>query len=211
MKTKIFLLVIVTVLLVPITKAQFINNGTFFRGTLYWNCSAETGTEVFYGGTNLLNTVSEVDASAGLCQAMSSLTIGNAYYVSFDASRRTGTATSPSITNVDIAVSGTTFSSTVTRTNTTFGWINSGFIFVATSTVHTVSFSAGSGLTGSSGMIIDNISVVSSPLLIKLLTFEGQLENNQVSFNWATASEKNNSYLKLKEVKMEHYLQVLEK
>ncbi|PBQ32578.1 hypothetical protein CNR22_12615 [Sphingobacteriaceae bacterium] len=198
MKTKLFFLVILSAFLTTITKAQMINNGTFFWGTLYWNCSAETGTEVFYGGSNLFNTVSEVDASAGLCQSMSSLTIGDAYYVTFDASRRTtAVAGSPSVTNVDVVVSGGTFSSTVTRTNTSFGWVSSGFVFVATSTLHTISFSPGSGLTINSGMIIDNISITASPLSIKLLTFEGQLQDNQVVFNWATASEKNNSFFEI--------------
>ena len=198
MKTKLFFLVIISVLLTTVTKAQFINNGTFFWGTLYWNCSAETGGEIFYGGSNLFNTVSEVDASAGLCQTTSTLTIGNAYYVTFDASRRTTSVSpSPSITNVDIVVSGGTFSSTVTRTNTAFGWTSSGFMFVATSTLHTISFSAGSGLTGNSGMIIDNVSITSSPLPIKLLSFDGQLQDKQVVFNWTTASEKNNSFFEI--------------
>lgn len=197
MKTKLFFLAIVSVLLTTVTKAQMLSNGTFFWGSLNWNCSAETGGELGYGGLNVLNTVAEVDASAGLCQTMSSLTIGNSYYVTFDASRRTGISPSPTVTNVDIIISGGTFSSTVTRTNTTFGWISSGFLFVATNTVHTINFAAGSGLNINSGMIIDNISVTSSPLPIKLLSFDGQLQDKQVVFNWATASEKNNRYFEI--------------
>lgn len=174
--------------------AQILLNGDFSSGTSNWGCGVEVNSESTYGGSSS-NPVVEVDAGAGLCQTMSSLTIGNSYLVSFSSSRRTGGCPSPSSTNINVSVSGGVLSTTITRTNTTFGFSSDYFLFIANSTTHTVTFSAGSGFGGSTcGMIMDNFVVTFSPLPVELLNFNANYTANGMEFSWSTASEKNNAY-----------------
>lgn len=190
-----FLLLSILVFILPNSGfSQILSNGDFSSGTSGWGCGVEVNTESTYGGSSS-NPVVEVDAGAGLCQTMTGLTIGNAYLVSFSSSRRTGGCPSPAITNIDVNVSGGALSTTITRTNTTFGFISDYFLFTATSATHTLTFSAGSGFGGSTcGMIMDNFVVSFSPLPVTLLSFSAYSTGENIDFKWSTASEKNNAY-----------------
>lgn len=172
---------------------QTVTNGNFSSGTSGWGCAAETGAETTYGGSNGGNTIAEVDDLASLCQTLSGFTPGNVYYLAFDASRRTGGCPSPATTNVNINVSGGVLSTTLTRTNTTFGFTTSGFLFTANNTTHSFTISPGSGFSGiTCGMIIDNVIISASALPIELSYFSGTSDNDVVSLSWETATEKNN-------------------
>jgi hypothetical protein len=190
----LFLLLIIIFSVVPF-RAQILLNGDFTLGTAFWGCASETNPETTYGGSNGLNTVAEVDALAGLCQTVSGLTPGNTYELSFSASRRTGSCPAPLITNVNITIDGGVLITTVTRTNTTFGFTTSGFLFIATSASHTITFAGGSGFGGSTcGLIVDNIAVTTSALPIELMEFKGAVEDRSIRLTWATATEKNNDH-----------------
>lgn len=191
------LLSFILLLFIKPVSGQFIINGDFSSGTSSWGCGVEVNTESTYGGSSS-NAVVEVDAGAGLCQTITGLTIGYTYLVSFSASRRTGGCPSPAITNIDVTVSGGALSTTITRTNTTFGFTSDYFIFIASSTSHVVNFAAGAGFGGSTcGMIMDNFAVSFSPLPITLLNFEGSYKDKVIKFEWSTASEKNNAYFEI--------------
>ena len=178
--------------------AQILLNGDFLLGATFWGCSPETNSETFYGGSNPLNSVAEVDAGAGLCQTVAGLTIGKIYSLSFAASRRTGGCPAPATTNVDVTISGGVLAITSTRTNTVFGWSTIGYLFLATSTAHTITFTAGSGFGGSTcGMIIDNISVATSALPVELMKFESLVKTDLIELSWATATEKNNDHFEV--------------
>ncbi|PBQ32579.1 hypothetical protein CNR22_12620 [Sphingobacteriaceae bacterium] len=194
MYLKFLLLSVLSCLFSNTCFSQVLSNGDFSSGTSGWACGVEVNTESTYGGSSS-NAVVEVDAGAGLCQTITGLTIGNAYLVSFSSSRRTGGCPSPSVTNIDVNVSGGALSTTITRTNTTFGFTSDYFLFTANSATHTLTFSAGSGFGGSTcGMIMDNFVVTFSPLPIELLHFDAYYSEGQVDFTWSTASEKNNSH-----------------
>lgn len=197
MTTNRLFILFLTLLAGYTSKAQLISNGGFGLGTLLWGCGVEANTELSYGGSSG-NMVVEVDAGAGLCQTIIGLTIGNTYVLTFNSSRRLGSCPSPAITNVDITVSGGALATTVTRTNTVFGWSTNSYLFVANSVIHTIDFSAGSGFGGSTcGMIIDNVNVSFSPLPIKLLYFDAKYKNNAVEIEWSTATETNNHYFEI--------------
>lgn len=178
--------------------AQILLNGDFSLGTLFWGCSIETDIETTYGGLSGSNTVAEIDALANMCQTVSGLTIGNVYALSCSATRRTGGCPGPPVTNVNITMSGGVLSTVLTRTNTTFGFTTTGFLFTATSTSHLITFMGGSGFAGSScGMIIDNVAVTRSGLPIELLGFDATANSNLINFAWSTATEKNNDHFEI--------------
>lgn len=182
--------------------AQTVTNGNFNSGTTGWGCAAETGAETTYGGSNGANTIAEVDDLASLCQTLSGFVPGNVYYIAFDASRRTGGCPSPAATNININVSGGVLSTTVTRTNTTFGFATFGFLFTANSTSHGFTISPGSGFSGiTCGMIVDNIVVAASSLPIELTYFSGIPDNGIVNLLWQTATEKNNKHFEIEKSK----------
>lgn len=177
--------------------SQSILNGNFAFGGMYWGCAPEVNIETFFGGVLSLNLSNEVDALATICNTVSGLVPGNNYYLVMDASRRTGLCPSPAVTNVDITMSGGVLSASLTRTNTTFGWTPSGFLFTASSPAHTFTISAGAGLAGSCGMIIDNIVAVSAVLPMELTTFTCQVKDKLVQLNWSTAMERNNDHFEI--------------
>ena len=194
---KRFSLVIVLLLFNFAIRSQIMLDGGFVVGTTFWGCAAETNTETVYGGSDLLNSVAEVDAVAGLCQTVIGLGIGNIYTLSYQCTRRTGGCPSPDSTNMDVTVSGGALSKTDTRSNTTFSWTTTSYNFTALSTSHTINFAAGSGFGVSTcGMIVDNISVVLfSPLPIELLYFHvNSPDDKSVIATWETASELNNNF-----------------
>jgi hypothetical protein len=192
---RILILLIVFLLLNTFIFSQSVTNGNFSSGTSGWGCGAEVNTETTYGGSNGGNLVDEVDAAAGLCQTITGFVIGTNYYLSIDATRRTGGCPSPATTNMNVTISGGVLSATITRTNTTFGFVTSGFLFTATSATHTINYAAGAGFGGSTcGMIVDNIVIAASVLPVELTVFEGRPENGVVKLYWQTANEKNNDY-----------------
>ncbi|MBL7811435.1 MAG: HYR domain-containing protein [Bacteroidetes bacterium] len=140
---------------------ELVSNGGFSSGATGWNaCSNAVEaycTEQCYGSSST-NQVAEVDVQVSLCQTLSGLTPGKAYVLSFKASRRS-TGGTPNPIRMNVAVSGGALSTTVTRTNTTFGLTPESFIFIANSSSHTISFTPGSGNTSTLGMIVDDISV----------------------------------------------------
>jgi hypothetical protein len=176
--------------------SQLLLNGDFTLGTSLWSCTPEVSIQSAYGGIGS-NLVAEVDAAATLCQTVLGFIPGNSYYISVDASRRTGGCGSPAITNVDLTVAGC-LSVTIVRTNTVFGWSSSAYIFTATSLIHTITFSAGAGFGGSTcGMIIDNVVVAASALPVELTSFSGEIKNDRPLLSWSTATEKNNNHFEL--------------
>ena len=175
--------------------SQSVTNGNFSSGTSGWGCGPEINTETTYGGSNGSNMVDEVDTQAGLCQTISGFIIGKDYYLSIDASRRTGGCPSPATTNMNVTISGGVLSATITRTNTTFGFVTSGFLFTANSTTHTINYAAGSGFGSSTcGMIVDNIVIAAAVLPIELTGFTGGFDGSLVNLYWSTATEKNNDH-----------------
>lgn len=175
--------------------SQLFLNGNFGLGSVNWGCNPEIGSESTYGGTGL-NSVAEVDGSNSLCQAIVGFIPGNTYYVAIQASRRTGGCPSPAVTNVDVSIGSLT--TTITRTNTVFGWTQSAFLFTANNVIETLSFSPGTGLGATTcGMIIDNLIVASSALPVELTGFYGEIKNNVIQLTWNTGSEKNNYYFEL--------------
>ncbi len=180
---------------VLVIKSQIILNGNFTSGTANWGCSPETNPESVYGGPTG-NIVAEVDAAAGLCQTVTGLTIGGVYRLSYQCSRRVGGCPSPNPSNITITVSGGALSKTDSRINTSFALTTTTYIFTATATSHVITFAAGTGFGGSTcGMIMDNISIVISPLPIELLYFNAEIINKQsVLTTWETATELNNDF-----------------
>lgn len=183
-------------LTITVLEAQTVTNGGFASGSSGWGCSPEINSESVYGGSGS-NATAEVDYLASLCQTITGLGVGNVYTISFDCSRRTGGCPSPTTTNINFVISGGALSTTVTRTNTAFGFTNSSFNFTATSTSHVINFTAGSGFgTSTCGMIIDNINITlysALPIELTYFTLE-QKDNNSVNILWETASELNNEY-----------------
>lgn len=176
--------------------SQLLLNGDFALGSLLWGCTPEVSLQSAYGGIGS-NLVAEVDAGATLCQTVAGFVPGNSYYISVDATRRTGGCGSPAITNVDLTIAGC-LSVTIVRTNTVFGWSSSAYIFTATSLIHTITFSAGAGFGGSTcGMIIDNVVVAASALPVELTSFSGEIKNDRPLLSWSTATEKNNNHFEL--------------
>lgn len=191
-------IIILALFLFQNLNAQLLLNGDFLLGTTFWGCGPETNAETFYGGSNPLNTVAEVDAGASLCQTVNGLTVGKIYSVSFAASRRTGGCPAPPTTNIDISINGGVLAITSTRTNTVFSWSTIGYLFLATSTAHTITFSAGSGFGGSTcGMVIDNISVALSALPVELMKFESLVKSDLIELSWSTATERNSDHFEV--------------
>lgn len=190
-----FKIIIILFIFLSEYKSQIIVNGSFGSGTSSWGCSPETNPESVYGGPTA-NTVAEVDAAAGLCQTITGLTIGGVYRLSYQCSRRVGGCPSPNSTNITITVSGGVLSKADSRTNTTYSLTSSVYIFTATATSHVITFAAGSGFGGSTcGMIMDNLSVVISPLPIELLYFSAEaMDEQSVLTIWETATELNNDF-----------------
>lgn len=175
--------------------SQVFLNGDFSFGTWSWGCNPEIGNESTYGGSGG-NNVAEVDGSNFLCQTIAGFIPGNTYYISIQASRRTGGCPSPAVTNVNFSIGSLT--TTITRTNTVFGWSQSAFLFTATNFIETLSFGPGTGLGAfTCGMILDNLIVAASALPVELTDFSGEIKNNTVQLVWNTATEKNNYYFEL--------------
>ena len=176
-----------------IAVSQTISNGNFSSKGSGWGCSPEAiHMETTYGGSNSSNRVAEVDQAAGLCQTVSGFTVGNIYSISFDCSRRT--TCGPTLQTMDLTVSGGALSETITRNGGGFSFSQESFNFTATSTSHTFAFTG--TVSGTCGLIVDNIEVqLVSVLPVELISFEAKLqESNTVELTWATATELNNDF-----------------
>lgn len=177
------------------TTAQVLLNGNFSLGTLFWDCSPEIQLESVVGGIGS-NNVAEIDASSYICQDITGLVPGWTYYVSLNCSRRTGATPGPSITTINMVVLGS-LSVTITRTNTVYNMTPAAFIFTATAFTQPLFLYATVSLTGTSGMIVDNIATAFSPLSIELISFDGGQKGTGIGLNWSTSSEKNNQYFEI--------------
>ncbi|WP_299125577.1 Calx-beta domain-containing protein, partial [uncultured Tenacibaculum sp.] len=157
---------------VQVTRDLIINAG-FQAGTTGWttvsgtpNCtgsfSFEVNAETVYGGSVGTNQVLEVDCLSQGYQDFPTV-IGTTYDVSFITSRRTAGGSPASVNGTVTAqnnnggVLTNLNSTTVTRTNTTFGYTSSTFSFTATGTTSRILFT--STLTATLGLILDDLSV----------------------------------------------------
>ncbi|MFT5802856.1 MAG: hypothetical protein ACI956_002679, partial [Nonlabens sp.] len=174
--------------------AQTVTNGDFNGGTTGWgDCINEIGNEVPFGGPNMENIVAEIDENAGLCQTISGFTIGEDYEFNFDCSLRT--TCGPAVQSLNISVDGDALSEqSVSRTGGVFEYIPESFLFTATATSHTINFVA--TITGSCGLVVDNIEVgPAGSLPVELVNFNaGLIENDFVRVSWQTATEINNDF-----------------
>lgn len=180
---------------VPVS-AQSVSNGNFNSTSTGWGCSPEaTHRESTYGGSSSTNRVAEVDKQAGLCQTISGFTVGYEYELSFKCSRRT--TCGPTLQTMDVTISGSALSESISRNGGGFNFTTESFSFVASSTSHTLTFTG--TVSGTCGLIVDDIEVnFVSALPVELLHFDGVMNNNnQVELTWATAMELNNDYFSI--------------
>ena len=136
--------------------SQTLTNGNFNNGGTGWGCNVETNAETVYGGTNGGNTVAEVDQLAGLCQTISGFTIGASYTLSFECSRRTNCG--PAVQTMDVSVDGGALPATGVSRSGAFLFTTENINFTATQTTHILDFTA--TITGTCGLIVDDISIV---------------------------------------------------
>ena len=176
-----------------VTFSQVVVNGTFNSTSSGWSCGPEaTYFETTYGGSNPSNRVAEVDAGAGLCQTISGFSIGAVYSLDFICSRRT--TCGPAVQSMNVSVDGGALAATAVSRTGGFGFTAESFEFVATSTTHTIDFTA--TIAGTCGLIVDDISINPVSLLpISLTDFSLSLsEDCAVDLYWTTKSERNNDY-----------------
>lgn len=193
MKTMILFLLSLTTLT---GNAQTVVNGDFNGLTSGWSCSPEaTYFETTYGGVDPTNRVAEVDAVAGLCQTISGFIIGNSYTLRIDVSRRT--TCGPTLQTMDVTVDGGVLSASVSRNGTPFSWGTESFVFVATSTTHTIDFSG--TVAGTCGLILDNVSIIPNvPLPVELISFNVEkVDDRTAIIEWMTSTEVNNDYFEI--------------
>jgi hypothetical protein len=173
--------------------AQTVTNGNFSSGATGWGCNPEAyNPESTYGGTSNTNIVAEVDQEVGLCQTISGFTVGSYYSISFKASRRT--TCGPTFQSVKLNINNGALTANISRNGGGFNWGVETFYFVATTTIHTITFT--SNTTGTCNLVFDNISLnLISALPIELVDFSALLKDSRtVDLAWQTASEKDNDF-----------------
>lgn len=169
--------------------SQTIANGNFNSGTASWGCNPETNAESVYGGSSNTNMVAEVDASAGLCQTITGLTVGALYRISFLCSRRTSCG--PNVQSMNVTISSA--SKSITRNSTGFSLTTEFLDFVPTATVHTLTFTGTT--TETCNLLVDNIRItLSSGLPVELSSFTASCSSGGALLNWITESETRSDY-----------------
>lgn len=183
--------------------SQTILNGDFSAGSANWtHCSngVETNPETAYGGSNSSNRVAEVDGHTNssstsddreLCQTISGFTVGNTYELVMFVSRRNN---APASVSAGVTIDGGALNETVTRTNVDFAFTATTFQFTATQTEHTLHIT--SGISGSLGIIFDNISLAAL-LPVELSSFEATESGCKVDLNWTVESAYDFSHFEL--------------
>ncbi len=174
-----------------ISHAQSIVNGGFTSGTANWGCTPELNPETVYGGSNGANTVAEIDNLVSLCQTVSGFSIGDAYDVSYVASRRLGGCPGPNPATIGVTIAGLNTSDS--RSNTIWALSPSTFTFTATAATHTLTLVHQFIAYTTCGFIIDDIAITAStPFDLRLTDFEitGAPDQN-VTAKWVIATEQN--------------------
>lgn len=177
---------------------QVLLNGDFNEGTSGWGCSPSVTTQLLLGGPLQPNNVALLSGGLlsfttaddnRLCQSITGLIPGQAYVLSFQATRP-GTALTPTCSG-RIRVIGAGVDQTVTRTgsfNLTWEFIP----FVATATNHTLQIDPGTQAL--IGLALDNIGVsLDTPLPVDLLHFTAVPRGRDVELTWATLNESDNA------------------
>lgn len=193
MKKTLATLAIIITALTNSAYSQTITNGNFNSSATGWGCSPEAiYFETTYGGSNGSNRVAEVDQEAGLCQTVSGFNIGALYRLTFSLSRRT--TCGPTLQSMNVTVSGGAASQAFSRNGNGFGFSTETIIFTATSTSHTITFT--STITGTCGLIVDNIGVsVVSNLPVEWVDLKAVLQkDHSVQTMWTTESEANSDF-----------------
>jgi len=181
-----------SIILIQISYSQNIQNGNFNNSANNWGCNPEAiYTETTYGGSDGNNRVAEVDQEAGLCQTVSGFTIGAVYRLSFLCSRRTNCG--PTVQSMALSVSNGAGSASFSRNGTSFSLTSESLTFTATATTHTFTFT--STITGTCGLIVDNIRVsLVSGLPVEWVDMKAVFQDNAVRTLWTTETEYNNDY-----------------
>ncbi len=204
-----FLCITVLLLLMPFlspaqTPQNLLTNSNFNSGLNAWNLLStpvEVNIETTYGGTVNTNIVAEVDAFTSLRQKMA-LIPGKAYTLSYKASRRTTGSTNANVA-MDVLVTGD-ITGTVyvdfskNYNNPTFGFVTEMQSFVVPSNsidkALIVEFVPRNNNTNR-GVIVDDIEIIAtSSLPVLLISFTGEIRNEQAVLNWKTAAEMNNKH-----------------
>jgi len=204
-----FASIAVLLLLIPLlsnaqTPQNLLTNSNFNNGNNAWDLlstAVEVNRETTYGGTINTNVVAEVDAFTSLRQKMA-LIPGVAYTLSYKASRRTTGSTNANVA-MDVLVSGD-ITGTVyvdfskNYNNSTFGFVTESQSFVVpTNSIDKaliVEFVPRNNSTNR-GVIVDDIEIIASASLpVQLISFTGEIRNEQAVLNWKTAAEMNNKH-----------------
>ena len=185
---------------------NLLTNSDFSSGYTAWNLTGmavEINIENIYGGPSKTNLTAEVDAFVGLRQKMPVIP-GKIYTINFKASRRTSRST-PASVGIRLMItgdaSGTTYVDfTMEYSNTVFGFTNEGQTFTLPPTskdkaviVEFTNFNNNS----THGVILDDVFMAAtgtSSLPVQLISFTGELRNEQTILNWRSCCESNNRY-----------------
>lgn len=142
---------------------ELVTNGDFSGLHVGWNQCVNTVeaycTETCYGGPNGANRVAEIDHQpVTLCQNINGFVIGKIYQLKFKATRRTQTPT-PATVGAIVTINGGALNTTVSRSNTVWGFTNETFTFIATQTTHQLKMVPTAGWGGTYGLIVDDVSI----------------------------------------------------
>jgi len=188
------------------TSQNLLTNSNFNSGLNAWNLMStpvEVNIETTYGGLVNTNIVAEVDAFTSLRQKMA-LIPGKIYTLSYKASRRTTGSTNANVA-MDVLVSGDVTGTVYVDYSKNYN--NSTFGFVTETQTFTVpNNSIDKALiiefvprnnNSNRGVIVDDIEIIASAtssLPVQLISFTGEIRNEQTILNWKTAAEMNNKH-----------------
>ena len=185
---------------------NLLTNSNFNGGLSAWNLLStpvEINIETAYGGTINTNVVAEVDAFTSLRQKMA-LIPGKIYTLSYRASRRTTGSTNANVA-MDVIISGDVTGTVYVDyaknyNNSVFGFVTETQTFsvpaITIDKALIVEFVPRNNNTNR-GVIVDDIEIVASAtssLPVQLISFTGEIRNEQTVLNWKTAAEINNKH-----------------
>ncbi len=183
---------------------NLLNNSAFENDSKYWDVNemkTEINAESGFGGKSDDNKLAEIDNESGLRQT-ATLKSGYEYLITFTGSRNINKNT-PDEAGIIIYVIGVSTGNAylkypVSYKNTEFELVGHKVLFTIPTDAKDEDFYiefVGYNNSTKYGVVVDDIELaLFGTLPVKLISFSGEIRNNQTILNWKTANEINNKH-----------------